>query len=270
MAESTEQIAIILFHRILPLIGEKALRTAERRLGSVLRYPDGTLQFDCPDAIAAENASRDIGLFQFLFDQTISSTLSRNLAAFPEQCYSFYYGGDYQRRLGEDEFIAGRGSGMKHWPGEYRLEDILFTIWFRRRPSNDVRAALAGEIGAWLASVAEAGLWSEGPVLPIVPHMQFRGKRADIRLDASRSGPHTLMYLILTALEFGHRVAPVGSAVFNYDDPLARQTMIECIRNATMFTGVKFDKEDERKWLEQELGGPGPMLELPLVPPAGK
>ena len=254
---------LLLFHRILPLFDEAALQRTEQKAGPPFRYPDGSLHFVIRDRAVYASIADDL-LLDLVAEESIQDTHFRNLAPLPPASYVLYYGGTYHRLIGEDRYSAGTGIAPKNWPGDYLLDDLQVTVWFRTPPDESVRDRFARRVGDWLRSMSPAGIFGEGPVTTVRPEIEFRGKRASLHFDVSRTGPHTVIWFVLSMLDFGHAVLPVSGTVFNEDDPLAVKTTIECARNAARHTDSEFTEADEKKWLEDRVGGPGPSILLPL------
>jgi hypothetical protein len=104
-------------------------------------------------------------------------------------------------------------------------------------------------------------LWHSRPIVSAEPQIVFCGGRADIVL-ATRTGPSTLNYHILCALEFGHSVAAVESASFNQDDPEALATLVAVMRKVSSDAGHEFDED---AWRTKNRGGSGPVIRTPIT-----
>lgn len=253
---------LILFHRILPLLPANRLREVERLTGPPLRYPDASLQFEILDKSVNREVITSLGIH--MMSDRIERTWMRNLTTFPQKRYFLYYSSDYERLIGPSGF--GAIAGNKVWPGEHRLNDLLFTVWFKRRPGKNVREAFVRHLSDWLRAVSVSGFDTEGPVSAVEPEVEFRGRRANLRLNLERTGMHTVIWLILTMLEFGHSVAPVESATFNYDDPESERTFIECMHAQAKYTGATLTEDEIAKWRVDNSGGAGPSIRVPLLP----
>lgn len=255
----TKSVAI-LFHRILPLFPDETLRRAERLVGPPLCYPDGSLQFDIPSRNIHVKFVESLSMLELL--PQLSDTWMQSLAPFPPNNYTLFYGHEYQLLLGEPHFQAGVGNVV--WPGEYQLADMLFTVWFRRRPPKTIRMQFVRCLSEWLSSMSSRGLSGEGHVSAVSTEVEFRGGRADVYLNLSRTGMNTILWLLLTALEFGHAVAPIESAVFNHDDPESIRAMIESIRASAKFAGSECTDADIERWRITNSGGAGPVIKVSL------
>ena len=261
MLGQVKGIGTILFHRILPMLSDDMLDEAMRKVTHSFRFPDGSIYLEVPDhpthlAIVAPILAEPI------LEGRVEVQIYRSLAAFPLVWYGLHYPMAYQDMLDEAGFGAGVGSAAKTWPGERKLDRLQFTTWFKQTPEKPAREAFRDTISGWCASVATHGVDGEGPVASADPEITYRGKRADIVLDATRSGPNTLNYLILVALEFGHSVAVVENAMFNQDDPESLATLVAVLRKVSADAGREFD---EYAYHVERLGGSGPVIRLPIT-----
>jgi len=252
--------SVILFNRIVPLFDPSTLDRVNRALGPPLRYPDGSLQFDYANSDDAKWSMHDeMGTTPLFNGGLIKLDSTRGLAAFGDRWFTIIYGGEYCP--GEDSFLCG--VSPKEWPAERNLANLQFTVMFRRRLSQATRDAFMEDFSKHFLSLSSGGLFSEGPLMVNPPEVRFREKRADMWLDARNSGQLTVMSLILRALEFGHEVATVEMAVFNYNDPTRVDVAIETNRNVLKQKGLPIDEAAEQEY-RQEWEGRGPTIILPL------
>ena len=256
MLGEVKGLGTILFHRILPMVPTDKLNEAIRKASRSFWFPDGSVYLEVPDQKTAVTVVSP-NVAESIMEGRIEVVIYRSQAAFPLRWYALHYPMTYQNILGEDRFGACVGSGAKTWPGEQTLDRLEFTVWFKRKPAKQVRLAFRDVIRGWFASVANHGADDEGPIACADPNIVFCGRRADIVLDATRSGPSTLNYLILTTLEFGHSVAAVENAMINQDDPDFIATMVKMFAEQ----GQAFDVE---AWRVKNRGGNGPTIRIPI------
>lgn len=251
---------IVLFHRVVHLFSKEIFTRTENRVGKPLVYPDGSLQFDCPSWEVRCEIFKDFGSLISGPGRPCANKPFRDLGPFHEptkKWYTLLYDQDYYDQLGEDMLCSGAAGGMRIWPGEYLLNRMPFQVRFKRKPNEQVRNTFVACIRKWLKSVAQGGLFSEGPIVTVDNQIEFRGKRVNLTFDLSRSGPHTMIWLVLTVLEFGHAIALIDTAVFMSNEAEAFKGMVECSRkSAAHFGEPDIDDATVQKWWEEQLGGP--------------
>jgi hypothetical protein len=235
---------------------------------SPFEYPDGSLEFSVASFPAGDELKQSyLRLIPRPADIPLTAGYGfRNLIVFPLRRYWITLRNDYYDLSREEGFAIGTvGAGGNYYPGEQKTNDLLFSVGLLHKPTKRVTAALAERLTNWLRSVREHGIDSEGPVWPVYPQIQVTRKRVDIHLDVSKTGPRTLVWLILEMLNFGHEVAAIDSALFNSDDEEAIRWAIEGSRRAAVRRGSKFTAEDEEKYLIERAGGPpGERVVIPL------
>ena len=67
--------------------------------------------------------------------------------------------------------------------------DLALTVGFRRRPNRAVMEKFTDMVTKWHASVAEKGIFGEGPVIKISPTVDFQSLRAQFRVDCANGAP---------------------------------------------------------------------------------
>jgi len=106
-------------------------------------------------------------------------------------------------------------------PQSTDLTALHVTVQFQRRIRQADMPALANAVREWHASVAEAGLFGEGPVGQLSSNIEFQGRRAQFSFDATRTGQRTINWLILSLLNATYDLAKPSTFVFNDVENLA-------------------------------------------------
>jgi hypothetical protein len=187
-------------------------------------YPDGTLLLEGP------------GVFTTLWDLLPKRRLLVDggiwqpkgfggLKPLSEKGYALWYTTDYREGLGELDFNIIFPSMWTCPTNDYHLESLLISIGFKGKPSPEIRLRFAASLEQWFRSMSREGVFGEGPINPISRTLEFRGRLAQFRIDASRSGQDTLNGLLLLGLEFGYEVSPVSDFVFDHEEKL--QTFLD-------------------------------------------
>jgi hypothetical protein len=259
-------IAILLHSKARPLFDQEFISRAIIEC-SPYEYPEGTLEFLTPSEAAFKRLYETRFHYSSEFpDWPLTDGFwLRNLVSFPLRQYWLVVRRDYIDPMRDGRVGIGIAGGHLEWfPGEKQLDDLPFTVWFHRVPSKRTKAELARRLSAWFCLVGQQGIDGEGPIRPAVPQMIFRGRRADVRLDAVRTGPRTMMWLTLEALRFGHEVSPLEIIGFNSDDETDLKKELAGIKNAFEIMGRSWTEEDEQKHLLKRLGGGAEPQILPL------
>jgi hypothetical protein len=95
------------------------------------------------------------------------------------------------------------------------LTALHLNLQCHRRLSRDAMRVLADAVCAWQGSVAEAGLFGEGPVGRLSPEIEFQGRRAQFFFDASQTGQRTINWLIVSLLNAAYDVMRLSAFLFN-------------------------------------------------------
>ena len=181
-------------------------------------YPDGTLLIE-----GGNSADRvwDLILRNGLLDCGIWQPHGfRGIEPFSRNIYRLYYTTDYRERLGELDFGVIFPAICSHPTKDYELDNLLITVGFNRKPSEDVRHRFAISLGEWFRLVRQQGMFGEGPIEKVSNEVEFRGRVAQFRVNASRSGQDTLNWLLLSVLNFGYAVSQVSNLIFNQEKNL--------------------------------------------------
>jgi hypothetical protein len=107
-------------------------------------------------------------------------------------------------------------------PSEFNLGSVALTVSFRRKPAKRIRERYAQMVGEWATSVTREGIFGEGPIILLSRDVEFQGLRAQLRIDARRSGQHSLNWFALKALCFALEISPLTAIVMANDESLDR------------------------------------------------
>ena len=141
---------------------------------------------------------------------------------FPNKAYRIYYTKDYSESLGDLVFVIAFPSMWKCETKDYRLENLMISVGFYKKPSDEAKSCFAACLSNWFQSVSEQGVFGEGPIKPVSTELEFRGRLAQFRIDVSRSGQDTLNWLLLTVLNFGYAVSAVTDFIFDHEKQIER------------------------------------------------
>jgi len=251
-------ISVLLHSRGLDLFNADRLHHVVKAY-CPFQYPDGTYEIGVADGTEADKLYLELGVFAVHREWHF-----RNLLPFPLRRYYLLARKDYDNRLGDSGLGLGVGV-LEFRPGEWQLENLQFTVRFHRKPSARTARIFLKHLQGWLGQISEMGLSGEGPLTPVRRMLALRGTRASIWLNASRTGPRTLLWLLLEALGFGHDVALIERILFNEDDPVGIEKSLQGARNAYAFMKLPWGEADERRLLEEGLGGVGETeIEMPF------
>ena len=185
----------------------------------VQMFPDGSMQLS--GNTIYEDVRRILVASGLLGNSLIWKTLFRSLAPFHTNHYHFVYSNEYQNKLGECNFINGQSPVMPgESAGERELRNLLVTVGFRHRPNAQIRRKYCVATIDWAESISRRGIFDEGPASLASPGVEFRGTRAQFRIDASRSGQNTLNWLSICIFNFGDRIHAVEAVKFASEDLL--------------------------------------------------
>lgn len=179
-------------------------------------FPDGSL------FIEGENCCERLADFRYRLALGVAGVWQPKgfggLKEFGGKHCFVWYTNDYRDRLGEED-LQIRSPNEVVWPKPpaYRVDDLLITVVFRRKPSMEVQLRFAECIGEWSQQVATQGLHGEGPIKLTTPQIEFRKKLAQFRIDASQSGQDTLNWLVLSVLNFGYAFCLVSDFFFDQE-----------------------------------------------------
>jgi hypothetical protein len=244
-------IGVLLHSRGLGLFNRESVKLLTLGYKS-FAYPDGTIEFDCGDDAGADRLFRALPVIA----ANHKTIYFRNLLGYPLRRYILVYAKTYFDRI-EDAGL-GLGAGvLDFFPGEWKRECLQFTITFRRRPSQRAVKELLHRFSSLFRATRRVGLDSEGPLLFAKKSIAIRGTRAEMYVDASRTGPRTLVWPLLEALNFGHDIIPVELAVYNQDDEVNIQMSLEGARTAYTVCNMPWTEQYEREFLERARGGLG-------------
>ena len=99
-------------------------------------------------------------------------------------------------------------------------KNLLVTVGFCRKPSEEVSQSFIRCLGEFFRSVSRQGMFGEGPVRPRSSEVEFRGRVAQFRIDASNSGQDTLNWLLLCVINFGYSTSQVIDFVVDHEEGL--------------------------------------------------
>ena len=215
-------------------------------------YPDGTLEFDCSDDHEVNSLYRELPLLAM----SHQTAYFRTLLGCPLRRYYLCFRRDYETRLKASSLGLGVGM-LEFFPGEWEKARLQFSVTFNRKPQAKIVASLVLYISETIRKVMTHGVANEGPVYPIRPMLRVRGNRADLELDASRSGPRTLNFLLLEALNLGHDKWLVEKALYNQDDPILVQRSLDGAKRAYSICKMKWSEAYEKEFVEAGCGGYG-------------
>ncbi len=194
-------------------------------------YPDGTLLI--------EGGGSFDKLRNFIINQQLlasggvwDSRGFLSLDPFPCKAYALWYTTDYRESLGELSFSVIFPSLHTYPTKDYRVEDLQITVVFRKRASAQVRKRFAACLSGWFKSVANRGMFGEGPIRSASNELRFRGRLVQFRLDASQSGQDTLNWLLLSVLNFGYEVSAVQRFIFDQETQLG--IFVDSIDDSTL------------------------------------
>ena len=139
---------------------------------------------------------------------------------FPSQTYALWVTEEYDESLGEDGFQVWFPALYTYPSRDYRLDDFPITVVFKRKPKGPIQSRFATLLTEWFRGVAKAGILGEGPIRSVSGEVQFRGALAQLRIDASDSGQHTLNWLLVAVLNFGYEVSRVQQFIFDQEKHL--------------------------------------------------
>jgi hypothetical protein len=248
-------VSVLLHSSVLPRFDQAGVALAVRERSPFI-YPEGTLEFSLAnDAEVAPLFNRNLrSVESFPSGLLYQQYWIRNLLGFPLRKYLLLYHPDYGDRQSEDGLRLGPG-WLTFYPGERSREDLLFSIRMRRKASRKVAAGLVSCLSIFFRSVSAGGIDSEGPLLVKSPQVIWCGRRFDLHLDATRTGPRTLMWLLLVAFKFGFEVAPVEDIVFNDDDEVRIHEELELGRRGCAFAEIPWTDGDIQRHLDVRRGG---------------
>ena len=198
------------FELILDEIKSEAVRSVS--------YPDGTLLIEGGDSYLK---LRSLLIKEQLFAHggIWGGPAFESVEPFSRKAYKMWYTVEYAESLRDDfNVIFPR---MHTFPtSDYQISNLLITILFKRKPSQKVKKQFGEFLGQWFQSVANLGLFGEGPITKASDEVTVRGQVAQFRLDASKSGQDTLNWLLVSVLNFGYEVSAVEQFVFNHEKQL--------------------------------------------------
>jgi hypothetical protein len=131
--------------------------------------------------------------------------------------YSLWYTTDYREGLGELDFSVVFPSMWACPTTDYRVENLLISIGFKRTPTRQIRSRFVAAMEHWFRSVSQHGVFGEGPIKPVLAQLDFRGRLVQFRIDVTQSGQDTLNWLLLSALNFGYEVSAVSDFMFDHE-----------------------------------------------------
>lgn len=116
--------------------------------------------------------------------------------------YDVHFIGDWAQNL-EGNSIGVRTSRATHGMVEdCELQSLNVYVEFRRSADKGQRYRFVTLVSAWLRGVRNKGLFGEGPVTAITEAIRFGRRAAHFRLDASATGPITILWLVTTLIGF--------------------------------------------------------------------
>lgn len=128
--------------------------------------------------------------------------------------YMLFYTRNYRESLGELDFSVAFPSMLSNPTKEYNLKDLQISIAFKKKVSLKTQRFFIECLEKCFASVSKEGMFNEGPLKLISNEVEFRGRLAQFRVNASSSGQDTLNWLLITALNFGYSTSAVANFVF--------------------------------------------------------
>ena len=150
-----------------------------------------------------------------------------SLEPFPDRIYMTWYTTEYRESLGELDLGIWDPKLHTYPSKDYRVEDLQISILFAQAAGERTRTRLAACLCTWFNSVDKEGMFGEGPISKASDELVFRGRLAQFRLDASRSGQDTLNWLFLTVLNFGYEVNIIQDFLFSQEKLLDTMTLGE-------------------------------------------
>jgi hypothetical protein len=188
------------------------------RFGS---YPDGTIMIQGGDSFV--KLDRLIIKSQLLGEGGVwEGGAFAGLDPFSNLNYGMFYTTAYEESLGDDGFHVWFPKLHTCPTTDYQVDDFQITVQFRRRLGGRLRRRFARFLGEWFESVLREGSFGEGPIKWTSDQVVFRGRVAQFRLDASRSGQDTLNWLLICVLNFGYDVALVQDFIFDQEKQISR------------------------------------------------
>lgn len=260
-------IGLLVHAKALPLFNQRLLSCAVQQFLPFI-YPEGTIEFSVSsDEELREFSERYLRYSSDIPDWPLTTGLwFRNQVSFPLRRYWIEFRRDYLEPIRDRGVGIGMAGGTLKWyPGEKKLDDLLMAVLFHRNPSKKTKSRLVDCISTWFDAVKDGGIDGEGPAFPAIRHVKLHGRRAELRLNASRTGPRTLLWLLLEILKVAHDVSRIEVICFNPDDPVAIEHELQGIRSAFKLMGRKWTEQDERKHLIARRGGPDSEAEILLL-----
>ena len=101
---------------------------------------------------------------------------------------------------------------------EAKLNNLSLAVKFESLPSSQVVEHFMQLVRYWSDSVSETGVFGEGPAFLATPLIEFRELCAFVRLDASRSGPETLNWLMMLLADFGFDIHSVKAIRYDHEN----------------------------------------------------
>jgi hypothetical protein len=185
-------------------------------------YPDGSVFFDGSYEICSQrlwDLIIKLGVMSFGVWQPKGFG---GLQEFGGRVCGLYYTQDYRESLGENDMqIRTPNEAVLETKPAYCLKDLGISVVFKRKPSQEIRQRFAQSICEWGKQIRDNGVCGEGPVKIISPSIEFRGRLAQFRIDVSRSGQHSLNWLLIWILNFGYSTSAVADMIIDHDDNLS-------------------------------------------------
>ena len=191
---------------------EQILAEAQQVPGTRLRrYPDGTVQFDGPgEEVFAERAFeyarfmetelRGGGELDLKARRRLFTTHVDREALRDGPCM-IYAWGEWAAKYGNEDSFH-----IRAWPfadlNRVDRKQMPVVIVFKQRLSREAPSKLMKTLLDWANSVRDQGIFGEGPMGLVEPTATFFAKAAQFSIDASASGPQTLLWLVLSLLSF--------------------------------------------------------------------
>jgi hypothetical protein len=177
-------------------------------------YPDGSLVID---SCAAGNAFFERGA-KLAFDRiyrddehkhgadtgplktSLAYARISSLKPFTPAVYQVHFADESVRKVdgGVVGIVAGSNCGTLT---EAPLDELLISVDFMRDLTEKNCAAFAAQMRNCLQSLSERGFQDEGPIRPF-PDIHFAKRLAQLRVDASKSGPISINWIITRIVSF--------------------------------------------------------------------
>jgi hypothetical protein len=129
----------------------------------------------------------------------------RPLAPFGNHdCYISYPGwyGELCGKFSESGPLLAPGGGGPTLRCEYELNRVRVLVQLHRKLTKDAADELANALRNWFLEVGSKGVFAEGGMTSISSVLRYQSKDATFDVDASHSGAHTLVTLVLAILDW--------------------------------------------------------------------